>query len=108
MARVIGADELKAGLGSAGGAVVVDVRSPKQFLARHLPKAVNIPLDYLPETLDLLPKGREIVVYGNGSESSESILAAYQLHVHAFRDVLRFAGGLRAWREAHYPLESDL
>lgn len=29
------------------GALVVDVRSPGEFSARHLPKAVNIPLDEL-------------------------------------------------------------
>jgi rhodanese-related sulfurtransferase len=33
------------------GALIVDVRTPDEFAARHLPKAVNIPLDTLRETL---------------------------------------------------------
>ena len=33
------------------GALVVDVRSPGEFNARHLPKAVNMPLDELQQRL---------------------------------------------------------
>ncbi len=33
------------------GALVVDVRSPGEFNTRHLPKAVNIPLDELQQRL---------------------------------------------------------
>ena len=36
------------------GAMLVDVRTPEEFAARHLEGAVNIPLNELPERLDEL------------------------------------------------------
>jgi phage shock protein E len=35
----------------AGGARVIDVRSPEEFQSRHLPGALNIPLDRLKEEI---------------------------------------------------------
>lgn len=47
-----------------GGARLVDVRTPGEFKAAHIPGAVNIPLDKLEARLAELPdKGAEIVVY---------------------------------------------
>lgn len=45
------------------GALLLDVRTPEEFAQRHLPNAVNIPVDALPTALDRLPKDRPIVVY---------------------------------------------
>jgi NADPH-dependent 2,4-dienoyl-CoA reductase/sulfur reductase-like enzyme/rhodanese-related sulfurtransferase len=42
---------------------LLDVRTPKEFTAGHLPEAVNIPLDDLRARLAELPKDREIAVY---------------------------------------------
>ncbi len=42
---------------------VVDVRTPKEFSAGHIPEAVNIPLDELRSRLNELPREREIVAY---------------------------------------------
>src|SRR5262249_32451097 len=42
---------------------VVDVRTPQEFGAGHLPEAVNIPVDDLRSRLGELPQGRQIAVY---------------------------------------------
>jgi rhodanese-related sulfurtransferase len=48
----------------AAGARLVDVRSPAEFAAGHLPGAVNVPVAELPRRLDELePRDRPIVVY---------------------------------------------
>jgi phage shock protein E len=47
----ISADDAQAFLKS--GALVVDVRTPAEFSARHLPGAINIPLDQIESTFPL-------------------------------------------------------
>lgn len=51
-------DELR-----AGGAVILDVRTPDEVHRGSIPGAVNIPLDGLRGRLAELPRGRPIVVY---------------------------------------------
>lgn len=46
--------------------VIIDVRTPLEFAARHLDGAINIPLDQLaalPEALDGIAKTASILVY---------------------------------------------
>jgi rhodanese-related sulfurtransferase len=42
---------------------LVDVRTPLEFAAGHIPDAVNIPVDDLRSRLGELPRDREIAVY---------------------------------------------
>lgn len=60
------------------GARLIDVRSPAEFADGHLPNAVNIPLQILPQHLSTLePKDKPIVLYcrsGNRSGQAASIL----------------------------------
>ncbi|MBY6186063.1 rhodanese-like domain-containing protein [Marinobacter hydrocarbonoclasticus] len=61
------------------GALLVDVRTPGEFNAGHLPDAINVPLDQLPARLDALGEGKAqpIVVYcrsGNRSGQAQMFL----------------------------------
>lgn len=60
------------------GATLVDVRTPEEFAAGHLPGAVNIPIQQLANRLDELgPKDSQLVVYcrsGARSTRAEQIL----------------------------------
>ena len=42
---------------------LVDVRTPQEFAAGHIPGAVNIPVDDLRSRLDELPRDRKIAAY---------------------------------------------
>jgi rhodanese-related sulfurtransferase len=42
---------------------LLDVRTPKEFQAGHIPGATNIPIDDLRSRLDELPRDAEIAVY---------------------------------------------
>jgi phage shock protein E len=63
-----------------GGARLVDVRTPAEFAAGHIPGAVNIPLQELEQRLgEFEPKHAPIVVYcrsGNRSSSAARTLKA--------------------------------
>jgi len=49
--------------GKAGDYILLDVRTPQEFDAGHIPEAVNVPVDALRTRLGELPRDREIAVY---------------------------------------------
>ncbi|MES1204642.1 MAG: rhodanese-like domain-containing protein [Pseudomonadota bacterium] len=77
------------------GARLVDVRSPREFAAAHLPGAVNIPVGDLAERLrELEPAETEIVLYCRSG--MRSARAATLLRSHGFSRVHNL-GPMRAW-----------
>ena len=64
----------------AGGAMLLDVRSPAEFASGHLPGAINIPVESLERRIaELEPRDREVVVYcasGARSAQAKRVLAA--------------------------------
>jgi len=78
----------------AGGAIIVDVRTPGEFSSGAYPKARNIPLDVLGSKLDKLgAKDKSIVVYC--ASGSRSVPATKILKAAGFTDVTN-AGGLHS------------
>ncbi len=59
------------------GALIIDVRSQKEYLKGHIDNAVNIPIDYLDKMYRGIPRDKEIVVYCR--TGSRSAVAAHLL-----------------------------
>lgn len=75
------------------GALVVDVRTPGEYSGGHYPKAVNIPLQQLPQRLDELgKKDQKIVLYCHSGGRSGAALN--YLRKLGFENAVN-AGGLR-------------
>jgi rhodanese-related sulfurtransferase len=74
-------------------AVLLDVRSRSEFVAGHLPGALNIPHTQLRGRLAEVPPGRPIRVYC--ASGVRSYLAARILRQHGWADVASLSGGLR-------------
>ncbi|MBO0696980.1 MAG: FAD-dependent oxidoreductase [Zavarzinella sp.] len=49
--------------GAGGGRFLLDVRTPEEFAAGHIPGAVNIPVDELRARLAEVPRDREVAAY---------------------------------------------
>ena len=80
--------------------LVVDVRSPEEFDAGHVPNATNIPLPTLESRAEELPRGVAIVtVCGKGGGRSES--AADLLRKLGFAKAVSLCGGTFGWTAAH-------
>ncbi|NOJ97857.1 rhodanese-like domain-containing protein [Corallococcus sp. CA049B] len=77
------------------GATLVDVRTPEEFAAGHLPGAVNIPVDELPQRLaELGSPQKPLVIYcRSGARSGRAELL---LKERGFQDVFNL-GPMSAW-----------
>ncbi len=85
---------------------VIDVRSPEEYTAGHLPNVVNIPGDEIGESLGEIDQKRPVVTYCNMQHpgSSRSERAASRLR-EAGIQAQALDGGFPAWKAAGYPVE---
>ena len=85
--------------------VVLDVRTPEEFSSGHVPGAMNIPHDQLPNRLAELAgaKDKEIVVYCRSGRRSE--MALDTLSSQGFKRLLHLEGDMIKWQEQKRPIE---
>jgi hydroxyacylglutathione hydrolase len=92
-------------LAGADPPLVLDVRNPREWAARHIDGSVNIPLNHLQERLDEIPRDRPIAVHCAGGYRSS--IAAGILHQYGITHLIEMAGGLAAWEAAQLPVVSQ-
>jgi rhodanese-related sulfurtransferase len=83
---------------------ILDVRTPAEFRRGHVPGAVNIPLDTLPDHFGDLEPHRAETIYVICESGYRSARAAAVLHEQGF-DAVDVLGGTGAWRRAGLPVE---
>ncbi|MBT9329676.1 MBL fold metallo-hydrolase [Paracidobacterium acidisoli] len=88
-------------LEGAAPPVLLDVRNPREWEARHIPGSVNIPLNHLQERIAEIPRGDRVAVYCAGGYRSS--IACSILQRHGIGDLIEMAGGLAAWEAAKLP-----
>jgi rhodanese-related sulfurtransferase/glyoxylase-like metal-dependent hydrolase (beta-lactamase superfamily II) len=86
------------------GATLVDVRAPSEYREGHLPGALHIPVDEIPERARALPAGRPVLTYCGVGERSAT--AASLLERAGVREVMSLEGGIEAWRRAGQRVEA--
>lgn len=77
----------------AGGALLLDVRTPEEYAGGHIDGARNVPVDALSGALATLPKDKPIVVYC--AAGVRAARAAQLLADNGFD--ARNLGGISAW-----------
>jgi rhodanese-related sulfurtransferase len=87
--------------------LLLDVRTPEEFAAGHLPGAVNIPHDQLMSRLADLPadKNREIAVYCRTGRRSDIALTI--LKDLGYSRLLHVEGDFLGWQAAGHPLVTE-
>ncbi|MGH9326810.1 MAG: thioredoxin domain-containing protein [Terriglobia bacterium] len=94
-------------------ALFVDVRSPQEFAAGHIPGAVNIPVEMIAQKWNTLPRNRVIVFYEGGERGGApddvcafSRAAARMVLAHGFdrARVRVYEDGLKGWKAAGLPV----
>jgi rhodanese-related sulfurtransferase/glyoxylase-like metal-dependent hydrolase (beta-lactamase superfamily II) len=85
-------------LTSSDPPLLLDVRNPGEWAARHIDGSVNVPLNRLQERIAEIPRDRRIAVHCAGGYRSS--IAASILHQHGITRLIEMAGGLAAWDAA--------
>ena len=96
--RAISFDELRS---RDGDTVVLDVRGPDEFAEGHVPGAVNLPLDDLPQAAPRFAGQDVVTVCKSGGRSA---MAAQVLDAAGAR-AWSLTGGTQAWVKAGHPIE---
>ncbi|MGI9076804.1 MAG: rhodanese-like domain-containing protein, partial [Gemmatimonadaceae bacterium] len=86
-----------------GEVSVLDVRGRAEWEGGHLPGVKNIPVGYLTDRLDEIPRDKPVVVHCQSG--ARSAIAASLLHARGLTGVINLTGGFAAWQEAGHPVE---
>ena len=82
--------------------VFVDVRTPEEYKAGHIPGAVNIPVSEIKERMNEVPKDKQVYVYchsGKRAAKASAILAKAGFSVENIPE------SMQGWKAAGYPVE---
>ncbi|MEM8637458.1 MAG: rhodanese-like domain-containing protein [Cyanobacteria bacterium P01_G01_bin.54] len=104
-AEQITPDELAAQIEAGNAPMILDVRSPQEYTAGHLPGAINIDFRELGDRLDELPKPEQRTVVVYCEQGVRAGIAEQTLKNAGFTQVLHLQGDIRAWRQQQLPLE---
>lgn len=88
---------------------VINVLDADHYEREHIPDTRNIPLaddDFVSRVEHAIgDRARPVVVYCASHECDASPRAAVKLEKAGFTNVIDYAGGMKAWREAGLPVE---
>lgn len=84
---------------------LIDVREDNEFSKDHIKGARHLGRGIIERDIEteIPDKHAEIILYCGGG--FRSALAADNLRQMGYTNVVSMDGGIRAWREAHYPME---
>jgi rhodanese-related sulfurtransferase/glyoxylase-like metal-dependent hydrolase (beta-lactamase superfamily II) len=82
--------------------VVIDIRTAREWGAKHLSGSVNLPLEHLQERIAEVPRGRRIAVHCAGGYRSS--IAVSLLDRQGIGNLVELAGGIAAWEIAKLPV----
>ena len=74
---------------------VLDVRTPEEYAAGHVPGAVNVPYDQVASHLAKIPKDKEVVLYCRSGRRTG--LAAEVLEANGYTKLVHLQGDMQAW-----------
>jgi rhodanese-related sulfurtransferase len=85
--------------------VILDVRTPEEYAAGHVPGAINIPYTHLPSRISEVADAadKDIVVYCAVGVRAEK--GAERLRENGFTKLLHLDGDMKAWEAQKRPLE---
>jgi rhodanese-related sulfurtransferase len=82
---------------------LLDVRTPEEFAAGHVPGAVNIPYDQVASHLKEIPKDKDIVLYCHSGRRAG--MAAEVLQANGYKRLQHLQGDMQAWQKDGRPVE---
>jgi rhodanese-related sulfurtransferase len=84
---------------------LLDVRTPEEFAAGHVPGAVNIPHDQVAARLAEVPKDKDVVLYCHSGRRAG--LAADTLAAHGYKRLSHLEGDMQGWTATGRSVEAS-
>lgn len=86
--------------------VVLDVRSKAEYVDGHIPGAIHIPFQAIPDRLSEIIDFKEqpIIVYCEAGVRAR--IAERALEEAGFQQVFQLEGQMQRWRQENYPIEN--
>ncbi len=100
--RVVSVSELKRALDAGEDLLVLDVRRSGEYDDGHVPKAINMPLAVLADSISKLPAERPLAVICASGYRSSIATSVLERSGVKYMNVL---GGTAAWKNAGYGVE---
>ena len=100
-------DDVKARLDRGDRFLLIDVREESEYAKDHLPNAIHLGKGIIERDIEerVTELNAPLVLYCGGGY--RSALAADNLQKMGYTNVLSMDGGIRGWREKHFPLTSE-
>ena len=73
----------------------LDVREPEEVEIGYIPETLHIPLNFIPYSLEKIPKDETLIVYCH--HGMRSLKAVEYLKAKGFDNVVNLAGGIHEW-----------
>jgi len=108
MSKTMTREQIKHKLTAQEPMILVEALPQQYFDKEHLPGAINIPHDEIPQkALELLPdKEALIVVYCASSDCQNSKMATSSLQKMGYNNAHEYVEGKQHWLEDNGPIES--
>lgn len=100
-------DQVKSRLDRREKFLLIDVREESEYAKDHLPSAIHLGKGIIERDIEQrVPNpNTEMILYCGGG--FRSALAADNLQKMGYTNVISMDGGIREWREKHFPLIKD-
>jgi len=101
----ISAAELAQQLRSGTAPLILDVRTPAEYAAGHIPGAINIPHTEIAQRLKDIPaaKSAEIVVHCQGG--GRAAAAERELAAAGYTNLRDLTGHMKGWQQGGFPVD---
>jgi rhodanese-related sulfurtransferase len=105
--KEVSVDDVKGRLDRGDKFLLVDVREESEYAKDHLPEAIHLGKGIIERDIEeRVPQlNTPLVLYCGGGY--RSALAADNLQKMGYTNVLSMDGGIREWREKHFPLTAQ-
>jgi rhodanese-related sulfurtransferase len=90
---LVSSDTFPISAGSNTG--IIDIRPESHYQKGHIKGSINIDLEILHESLDRLPKDKQIILIDH--KGKLTLTTGRYLYSEGFKDIMRLDGGFNAW-----------
>lgn len=88
----------------SAGHLILDVRGTSEYRSEHISGARHIPMGYIPDRIDDIPRDQPLAVQCGGGIRSQLVISLLQKR--GFANLINLSGGIDGWKAAGLPLEN--